>query len=64
MTRMRCTPHISSTTIDGKYALRLAFLNHRTTSAIADRAVALVAEAQTYIGSGQPLDQSDRSTAA
>ena len=36
--------HVSSTTIDGQLIVRLAFLSHRTTGAIAERAVALVRE--------------------
>lgn len=36
--------HVSTTTIGGRYIVRLAFLNHRTTSAIAERVVELVAE--------------------
>ena len=37
--------HVSSTSVDGLVAARLAFLNHRTTEATADRAVDLVAAA-------------------
>jgi aromatic-L-amino-acid decarboxylase len=36
--------HVSSTTIDDRLIVRLAFLSHRTTEAIAARAVALVRE--------------------
>ena len=42
--------HVSSTTVDGRLAIRLAFLNHRTTTAIADRAVELVALAVDGLG--------------
>lgn len=41
--------HISSTTIDGRFVIRFAFLSQRTTEAIADRAVELVAEALTAV---------------
>ena len=37
--------HVSSTTIDDRFVIRFAFLSQRTTDAIADRAVELVAEA-------------------
>lgn len=36
--------HVSSTTIDGRLVARLAFLSHRTTEAVAERAIALVRE--------------------
>jgi aromatic-L-amino-acid decarboxylase len=37
--------HVSSTVIDGKLTLRLAFLSHRTSIETARRAIALIAEA-------------------
>lgn len=43
--------HVSSTTVEGRLAVRLAYLNHRTTEAVADRAVDLVADA---VGACQP----------
>jgi len=36
--------YVSSTTIDGRFIVRLAFLSHRTTKAVAQRAVELVRE--------------------
>jgi len=37
--------HVSSTVIDGKFAIRLAYLSHRTSMATARRAIGLIAEA-------------------
>lgn len=37
--------HVSSTVIDGKFTLRLAYLSHRTSIATARRAIELIAEA-------------------
>ena len=34
--------HVSSTTIDGRFVLRLAFLNHRTTADTLDVALRLI----------------------
>lgn len=36
--------HLSSTTVDGRFALRLAFLSHRTEMATAERAIELLGE--------------------
>jgi aromatic-L-amino-acid decarboxylase len=36
--------HVSSTTIDGRFAVRVAFLSHRTAETIAERAVELIRE--------------------
>ena len=36
--------HVSSTMIDDRFIVRIAFLNHRTTTAIAERAIELVEE--------------------
>jgi aromatic-L-amino-acid decarboxylase len=44
--------HVSSTTVDDRLTLRLAFLNHRTSIAIADRAVEIVAEAVAELRQG------------
>jgi aromatic-L-amino-acid decarboxylase len=40
--------YVSSTTIDGQLIVRLAFLSHRTTEAITERAVELVREAVAF----------------
>lgn len=37
--------HVSSTTMDGQFVIRVAYLSHRTTKPIAERVVALVREA-------------------
>lgn len=39
--------HVSSTTVHGRFTVRLAFLNHRTTQNHADRAIELVSQTVT-----------------